>query len=158
MDVKNINPVFNAFTNILSQIGFEKIEKKDVSIAKAVLKSKGLLLSVGVVGELKGTIVFEMDIESAKKFASKMMMGMEVTELDSMEQSAISEMSNMVCANACTNFTEEGIPGLNISPPIMMIGIDSTLKLSIPAVISVRYLVDEIEVFLYVGLYKNLGT
>ncbi len=79
-------------------------------------------MNVAVVGSIKGVLLIGMSFEGAKKFASKMMMGMEVRELDSLAQSAISEMANMVCANACTQFSKADIGGLDISPPTLMMG------------------------------------
>lgn len=155
MDVKNINPIFEAFTNVIPQIGFTEVQKIELSAAKSVLPYTGVMVNIGVVGTLKGTIVFEMDTESAKKFASKMMMGMEVAEFDDLAQSAICEMSNMVCANACTQFAKAGIEGLNISPPTLIVGKDGYLKLPAPAVIIVKYLVDGIPINLCVGLFKE---
>ena len=139
MDVKSINPILQAFTNILPQIGFAKVERKGIALEGAVLKNPGLLINIGVLGPLKGTILLGMDIEAAKQFASKMMMGMPVTELDMLAQSAISEMGNMVCANACTNFAQAGIEGLDISPPTLLIGHDGMVRLSVPKVIVVQF-------------------
>lgn len=154
MDVNFINPVLDAFLNILPQIGFQNVEKKQVSLHGATLSNPGLLINISVVGSLKGTILIGMDIESAKRFASKMMMGMEVTELDGLAQSAISEMGNMVCANACTYFGQAGIHGLDISPPTLLLGKEGQVWLPIPKIIAVSFLADDIDVAVYVGLIK----
>ena len=154
MDVNNINPILNAFTEILPQLGLEKVERKDLSLAKSTLKNDGIAVNIGVVGTLKGAIIIEMSLDSAKAIASKMMMGMEVPEFDAMAQSAISEMGNMICANACTNFAKVGITGLNISPPTLMIG-DGDVVLFAPATIVVNFLVDNIPIKVAVGLYSG---
>jgi len=154
MDVNNINPVITAFTSILPQIGFQTVERIGLSAAAATLQNKGVIINIGVVGTLKGTIVIDMDIENAKKFASKMMMGMPVPVFDNLPQSALCEMSNMVCANACTNFAQIGIKGLNISPPSMIVGKDSFLKFSAPAIVIINFLADGIAVNLCLGLFK----
>lgn len=149
-----INPVLEAFASILPQIGFQTVEKKGIALADPNLDYQGILINIGVIGPLKGTILIGMNIDSAKSFASKMMMGMEVPELDNMAQSAISEMGNMVCANACTNFTKAGINGLDISPPTLLIGENGKVRLSVPKVIVVTFNVDGIDIKVYVGLYK----
>ncbi|SHJ43238.1 chemotaxis protein CheX [Propionispora hippei] len=155
MDVKLINPVLQAFANILPQIGFQQnIEKKGLSLIGSTLTNPGLLLTISIVGPLKGTVLIGMTLEAAKQFASKMMMGMPVAELDPLAQSAISEMGNMVCANSCTNFAEAGIGGLDISPPTMMIGEGGHVMLSVPNVIMVKFSIDNIDVDVYVGLIK----
>lgn len=154
MDVKIINPLLEAFASILPQIGFQTVEKKSISLKGSVLQNSGVMINIGVMGPLKGAILIGMDMDSAKQFASKMMMGMEVPELDSLAQSAISEMGNMVCANACTHFSQAGIKGLDISPPTLLIGKDGQVRLSVPKVIAVNFIVDHIAVDVYVGLFS----
>lgn len=154
MDVNDINPVLEAFVSVLPQIGFQSVERKEMSLSGSVMQNKGLMVNIGVVGPLRGSIVIGMDIDSAKRFASKMMMGMEVTDLDDLAQSAIAEMSNMVCANACTNFSRSGVNGLDISPPTMLIGANGQVKVAAPTVILIKCMADEIEVYLGVGLFK----
>lgn len=153
MDVNTINPILDAFATILPQIGFQSIEKKGVALEGAVLPNPGLMINIGVLGPLKGAILIGMTIDGAKRFASKMMMGMEVAELDELAQSAISEMGNMVCANACTNFSAAGVIGLDISPPTLLVGVDGRVRLSVLKVVVVQFLADDIPVSVYVGLH-----
>jgi chemotaxis protein CheX len=89
MDVKTINPVLEAFAEIIPQIGFQSIEKKKISLQESSLENNGVMISVSVVGPLKGCILISMTLESAKRFASTMMMGMPIEEFDDMAQSAI---------------------------------------------------------------------
>ncbi|MBP2645531.1 MAG: putative inhibitor of methylation, CheC [Firmicutes bacterium] len=153
MDVNAINPILDAFVNILPQLGFQQIDKKGVKLEDGVLTNPGLIINIGVMGPLKGAILIGMTVDNAKMFASKMMMGMEVTQLDDLAQSAISEMGNMVCANACTNFSQEGMSGLDISPPTLLMGKDAKIKLSVPKAVGVTFSVDGIEIIVYVGLF-----
>lgn len=155
MDVNLINPVLGSFADILPQIGFQKVEKTGVSLAESTLSNPGLLINISMIGSLSGAILIGMDIESAKLFASKMMMGMEVPEFDSLAQSAISEMGNMVCANACTQFAQAGIDGLDISPPTLLIGKGGQVMLLSPQVIAVQFQADEIPVSIYISLAKR---
>ena len=152
MDVNFINPILAAFTEILPQIGFQKVEKKNISLVGSTFDYDGVIINLAVVGPVKGVILIGMDIDSAKRFASAMMMGMEVTEFDSLAQSAVSEMGNMVCANACTQFSKVGIEGLDISPPTLMISQGGQATLPVPQTIVIHFLVDNIEIKVYVGL------
>jgi len=152
MDVNLINPILCAFGEIIPQIGFQTVQKKNVALVGSTVSYDGVLINLSVVGSIKGVIMIGMDGESAKRFASKMMLGMEVKEFDKLAQSAVSEMGNMVCANACTQYASVGIEGLDISPPTLMIGQGGQATLPVPQTIVVTFLVDEIEVKLYVGL------
>lgn len=152
MDVNNINAVVNAMINILPQIGFQSVEKTAIKATGPSVQNPGLAINVGVIGQLKGSIVILMDLNSAKMFASKMMMGMPVAALDEMAQSAIGEMSNMVCASACTNLSQLGVTGLDISPPTLIIAECGTIKVSAPALILISFVADGIPFQLGIGL------
>jgi chemotaxis protein CheX len=70
-----------------------------------------------------------MTEDTAKYIASTMMMGMPVPEFDAMAQSAISEMSNMLTANAATNLAGMGLE-VDISTPSLSIGQGFQVKIS----------------------------
>jgi len=152
MDVNMVNPVLLSFKEILPQIGFQSVEKKNLSLLGANFSYQGIILNISMVGKIKGVILIGMDLEGAKKFASKMMMGMEVQEFDAMAQSAISEMGNMVCANTCTQFAKINIEGLDISPPTLMQSNEpANVTLPVAQVVAIDFLCDEIPVKIYVG-------
>ena len=77
MDVNSINPILQAFAEILPQIGFQEITKKGIALEGATLQNPGILINIGVMGPLKGAILIGMSIDDAQLFASKMMMGMQ---------------------------------------------------------------------------------
>jgi chemotaxis protein CheX len=156
VDVNLINPVLEAFFDIIPQIGFQSVEKKSLRLKESYLLNPGVMISVGVMGNFKGAVLIGMGIDAAKQFASKMMMGAPVPELDAMAQSAIAEMGNMVCANSCMKFNQAGIQGLDISPPILLLGEGSKVTLSVPKVVQVTFLVDDISIDMFVGL-NGLG-
>lgn len=155
MDIKIIDPLITAFTDILPQVGFQAIEKQDTVLVGSTVDYDGVLVHISLVGVLKGAIMIGMSLESAKHFASIMMMGMPVSEFDLLAQSAISEMGNMICANACTQFSKIGISGLDISPPLLMIGRYGQATLPVPQTIAIRFFVDDLEIQVYAGLKKQ---
>jgi chemotaxis protein CheX len=151
MDVTLINPFLAAFTEILPQIGFQQVEKNKVSLVGSTFSYNGILLNIAMVGSIKGVVLIGMSSDEAKRFASKMMMGMPVNEFDKIAQSAISEMGNMVCANACTQFSKLEINGLDISPPTLMMG-QGQATLPVPQAIVIDFNCDDIAIKVYVGL------
>jgi chemotaxis protein CheY-P-specific phosphatase CheC len=60
-------------------------------------------------------------MSSLLKIVSAMMGGTPVSSLGSLEQSAISELANMICGNAMSFFSQEGI-SLDITPPTLIMG------------------------------------
>ena len=152
MDVNKLNPILDAVGDILPQLGFQTVKKTGVSLNGQVLDWRGVMINIGMLGSVKGSIAIGMEHDAACRFASAMMMGMEVTALDEMPQSAISEMANMVCANACTRFSQAGVDGVDISPPVLFVGAGGRVTLPVPKVVSVAFMVDDIPLVIHIGL------
>lgn len=121
INVEYINPFVEGATNIIKNTC-----NVDVALGKPYLKaspfaSNTVAIILGVTGDIKGQVIFNMPIESAKAIASKMMMGMPVTELDEMSKSAISELTNMILGTTATIFYNKGIK-IDITPPSLLLG------------------------------------
>nr|WP_314461213.1 chemotaxis protein CheX [uncultured Clostridium sp.] len=143
MDVKYINPFIEAFLTVMPQLGFEKVEKTNLSLKDCSLTYTGVIMTVGIVGEIKGNVVYYLDLEQAKKVASTMMMGMPVDDFDEMAQSAISELANMLTANAATFFANIGIT-VDISTPTLLYGDQVSVKMHSSQILCIQMLADDI--------------
>ena len=96
MNVEHINPFIEASKTVMKTVA-----NIDVSLGRVYLKtspysSETLVVVVGLMGELRGQVIFSMDKNVAFKIASAMMMGMSITKLDEMSKSAIAESTNMI--------------------------------------------------------------
>ena len=129
MDVKLINPFIDAFMTIMPQVGFQNIARGKVSLKEKAADSLGVTVLVGLTKEIRGNVAYNLSDETARFIASTMMCGMPVAVFDEMAQSAISELSNMLTANAATNLTALGIE-VDISTPSLTIGDGFTVKIS----------------------------
>jgi chemotaxis protein CheX len=152
MDAKYINPFIDSFYNILPQIGFSNVTREEVTVKNSV-ESLGILINLGIVGDIKGNIVYNIQGENGKKIASKMMMGLPVEELNEMAQSALSELSNMLTANASINFSNIGI-NVNISTPTLMYGQDIKIKLNTDKILNIKIVADDIPIDVNVAFEK----
>lgn len=116
-----INPFLMATTSIMKDIC-----QTEMSIGKPYVKTTEfendvIAIMIGITGEMKGQVMMAFPHENALNVASKMMMGMPVTELDAMSTSAISELGNMIMGNAATILSTKGI-GIDITPPTLCRG------------------------------------
>ncbi|NFB33342.1 chemotaxis protein CheX [Clostridium botulinum] len=152
MDTKYINPFIDSFYNVLPQIGFSNVTREDVAIKNNV-ESLGILINLGIVGDIKGNIVYNIQEENGKKIASKMMMGLPVEELNEMAQSALSELSNMLTANASINFSNIGV-NVNISTPTLMYGQDIKIKLNTDKILNIKIVADDIPIDVNIAFEK----
>lgn len=141
MDVKYINAFLDSFLIVLPQFGINNIEKKNVSVKGRKINSLGLMITLGIVGDIRGNVVYSMPTQDAQQIASLMMMGMPVTELDEMAKSALSELSNMLTANASINLSKIDI-NVNISTPTLMCGENFEATLNSEKVFCIELLVD----------------
>ena len=116
-----INPFLMAATSIMKDIC-----QTDMSIGKPYVKKtefedETVAIMIGITGEMKGQVLMAFSYANALNVASRMMMGMPVTELDDMATSAISELGNMIMGNAATIFSTKGIV-IDITPPTVCQG------------------------------------
>lgn len=121
LDVKHINPFLQSSLTVLESAAQMKMSIGKPSVSDLGFKDQVLVLQVGVTGDLKGQILLVMTVDSAKRIASGMMMGMPVAELDDMATSALSELSNMIMGNTATLFSSQDIR-IDITPPLTMFG------------------------------------
>ena len=129
MDAKLVNPFVDAFTTVMPQMGFPEPKRNKLYVREKNAISLGVSVIVGFTKQIRGNVVYNMSEDTAKFIASTMMMGMPIAEFDTMAQSAISEMSNMLTANAATNLTSMGLE-VDISTPSLTVGKDFQVKIS----------------------------
>jgi len=137
MDVKLVNPFIDAFTAIMPQIGFQDVKRNKMIVKERSIESLGVTVLVGFTKNIKGNVAYNMSESTAKFIASTMMMGMPVENFDDMAQSAISELSNMITANAATNLATLGYDA-DISTPSLSIGKAFVVKISGESYLSVE--------------------
>ena len=121
MDAKKINAILGAFSNVMPKLGLNNINRKDLKLVGKNINSKGVVVIIGFIGDVKGNLIYNLSIDNAKKIASVMMMGMEVQDFNEIAQSAISELANMLTANAAMNFSKDNI-NVDISTPTIIVG------------------------------------
>ena len=140
MDAKLVNPIIDAFIEIMPQMGFPIPKRQRIYLQDRNLIGNGVMLVVGFTKQMQGKVVYNMTADTAKYIASTMMMGVPVTKFGELVQSALREMSNMLTARAATNFTGLGLE-VDITTPELIISEDHTIKIS-----DAQYLTVEMEV------------
>lgn len=145
MDVKLVNPFVEAFVNVMPMLGFQDVKKGNLSLKGKELNSSGVLIIVGIVGSVRGNVVYSFSMEDAKKIASTMMMGMPVSELDDMSKSALSELTNMLTANAATSFSNMDMM-IDISTPTLLHGTNVSVKMSSEQVLCIQLIANDIPI------------
>ena len=151
MDARFINPVIDAFREILPQLGLSDIQRGKVSMGTNAVESLGVTVIIGVTKDVRGSIAYNLSEETAMLIASAMMGGMPVTQFDDLPQSAISELVNMVTANAAIRFEQMDLK-VDISPPSLVVGADFRARLLQEKFLVIEMLADGHLVQLNLGL------
>lgn len=153
MDVKYVNPFLESFESVMPQLGYVNIEKGNVTVKEQELTNTGVSIIIGIVGKMRGNVVYNLNTQSAISIASTMMMGMPIEELDDMSKSALSELANMLTASAATGFYELGLP-IDISTPTLLQGENISIKMSSNQVLCVELMADDNKIEVNVAFEK----
>ncbi|WP_425059794.1 CheY-P phosphatase CheX [Sporomusa carbonis] len=151
MDAKLINPFLEAVTLILPQLGFKEVSHGGLAVKEQIVASHGVTVLIGMTKGVRGNVAYNMTVDTARKLASTMMMGMPVAEIDEMAQSAISEMVNMVTANAAITFEKQGLD-VDILPPSIVVGSEYTVRVSNNKYLVLNLMIDSEPIELNIGL------
>ena len=111
----------NAFVQGAQRV-FATVCQETPALGKIFLKAKPyqaseVSVSIDIIGQIEGEIVYNMDEATGCFIASRMMMGMPVPTLhDDMAKSAVSELANIISGNVATVFSGKEII-VDIKPP-----------------------------------------
>lgn len=129
MDAKLVNPIIDAFMEVMPQMGFPMPKRLRVYLQDRNLISNGVILTVGFTRQMNGKVIYNMSADSARYIASMMMLGVPVGKFGDLAQSALREMSNVLTARAATHFADLGVE-VDITTPELTISEDHTIKIS----------------------------
>ena len=119
MKVENMNLIIQGTQNTLNMVCGEGGKLGKISVKGNPYKNDQISVIIGVVGDLKGELIFTMDRESGLYLASKIMVGFDVPELNDMAKSAVSELANMISGNAASALFSGGV-NVDITPPVFV--------------------------------------
>lgn len=129
MDAKLVNPFIDAIVSVMPMLGLPVPKRADMGVKSKTATSLGVTVMVGFTKQIRGNVAYNMTEDTAKYIASSMMMGMPVETFNEMAQSAISEMSNMLTANAATSLAGMGYD-VDISTPSLTTGENFQIRIS----------------------------
>jgi len=118
--IEYINPFVEAAFDILKEILNTNVIRGQLYLKKLGESMKGVAIIIGVVGNVKGRIVFDMSKETALKIASHLN-NEEFTTFDPMVQSTICEVANLIVGRSVTKLEKEKL-SFGFTPPTLIIG------------------------------------
>ncbi|MFN3411956.1 MAG: chemotaxis protein CheX [Exilispira sp.] len=122
MNIDFINPFVEASYEILKEVLQCEIKREDIYLQSRVSNIKGIAALIGLLGEVEGRLILDMDTKTALQIASKMTQE-NFTHVDDMVINVITEIANMITANAITKLHNRGY-NLDLTTPSIIKGND----------------------------------
>ena len=120
MDAKLLNPFVQAAVEVLKAEAGATISRGSISLQKSALTSDDITVLINLIGDVYGVVMYGMTMSTGLRMVSQIM-GQEFTELNSLAQSGIAELGNVISGKATVWFSEAGYHS-NISTPTVLIG------------------------------------
>lgn len=116
-----VEALTEASESVFKQIAGVELSRDNVYKKESPYSNYKIAIIFGLTGDTKGQIIFNLSEEAVLYIASLMMGGMEVSEIDDITKSAISELGNMILGNTSTILYNKSI-FMDISVPSFLIG------------------------------------
>ena len=120
MDAKLLNPFIQAAVEVLKKEVGATVSRGDISLQKSSLTSDDITVLINLIGDVYGVVMYGMSTRTCLNLVSKIM-GQEFTELNSLAQSGMAELGNVISGQGTIRFSEAGYKS-NISTPMVLHG------------------------------------
>lgn len=120
MDIKYLLPFIEAAHEVLKADAKIQMKRGDLSLDKNPYRTNDLTVILSLVGDVEGIVFYGMSSATALSIASAIL-GEPLKELDSLAQSGIAELGNVITGRASIKLSQSGFQ-TNISPPTLVLG------------------------------------
>ena len=120
MRAEFINPFLHAATEVLAAELGSKPERGSVGLQRSAYTSDDVTAVIAVTGDIAGMVMFAMTEKTARAMVSRMM-GQEFRKFDSLAQSGIAEIGNVITGRAAVLLSEAGFAS-ELAPPMLLVG------------------------------------
>lgn len=120
MRVEYINPFVESAFSIMQEVLQTEVQRKELYLKKTSQPVMGVAALVGLAGDVEGRVLIDMSMETSIAIASAMN-GEELKEMDDLVKATITELANMVTAQAVTKLHELGFK-FDLTPPSIITG------------------------------------
>ena len=120
MNVKFLNPFLEAASEVLKAEMGATATRGDLSLQISALTTDDVTVLIHLVGQVYGVVLYSMPKTTGLKMVSEIL-GQELLEMNSLAQSGIAELGNVMTGAATVKFSQSGFEA-NISPPMVIVG------------------------------------
>jgi len=120
VDVKFLNPFVQAAVEVLKTEVDANAIRGDILLQKSSLTSDDITVLINLIGDIYGVVMYGMSTTTCLNLVSKIM-GQDFMEFNSLAQSGVAELGNVISGQATIRFSEAGYKS-NISTPTVLNG------------------------------------
>jgi chemotaxis protein CheX len=120
MRVEYINPFVEAAFTVLKEVLSVEVKRGEIYLKSTSMPVMGVAAIVGLAGDVEGRVLFDMHKQTALDVASAMN-GEKIAELDDLAKATITELANMITAQAVTKLHDLGFR-FDLTPPAIFTG------------------------------------
>jgi len=126
MNVKFLNPFIDAVFEVLNAETKLEMERGALSLESDSFVTADVTVLISLVGQVEGSVFYGMSTSMALGLVTRMM-GEPYTQFDSLAQSGIAELGNVITGRASIKLAEAGYES-TISPPTLIEGSDAAIS------------------------------
>jgi len=120
MRVEYINPFVEAAFTVLKEVLSVEVKRGEIYLKSTSMPVMGVAAIVGLAGDVEGRVLFDMGKSTALEIATAMN-GEKIAELDDLAKATITELANMITAQAVTTLHALGFR-FDLTPPAIFTG------------------------------------
>jgi len=120
MRVEYVNPFIDSAIEILKMSVSEDVKRGEISLSSNITPMLGVVVLIGLVGQVTGRVILDMEESTALKIASKMN-SENLVDFDKLTCGTLTELANMIVGNAVTKLHELGFQ-FDLTPPAILFG------------------------------------
>jgi chemotaxis protein CheX len=126
MKVQLVNPFVTAAVTVLSEETGQPVQRGGIQLEVDPYTTEDVTALIGISGEVRGSMFLSMSETTALCILSTLL-GQPFEQFDSLAQSGIAELANVVAGTAATALAVTGTQS-TITPPLMIIGAGARLS------------------------------
>ncbi|MBI9047936.1 MAG: chemotaxis protein CheX [Anaerolineaceae bacterium] len=120
MNVKTLLPFIEAAVEVMKAEAGIIMNRGNLVVATEPYLTSDVTVIISMVGGVLGTVIYGMDKQTALKISSTIL-GETLTEFDSLAQSGVAELGNVITGRASVKLSQSGFE-TTISPPTLLLG------------------------------------
>ena len=126
MNVKFLNPFVEAAFEVIQAETQYIMKRADLGLEKGAYVTDDVTVILAMVGRVEGNVFYSMSRKTATMLVSRMI-GEDKDTFDSLAQSGIAELGNVITGRASVKLSQSGYE-TNISPPTLLLGKGATIS------------------------------